>query len=543
MTTSILTEQNQYGDFLQKRLWGKLFESGSDLRKALVAYFKVSDDYARKIIERAVKSHWIRSSKPYTFGRGQYIYMPFGQELDFFKVKTVCYSTRPALYRLMQAIDNNEGIISFYEGLKITASPDENSSTKVTILKDMVKLLMRMDLVYERQDSNGVNYIILKRHFDPNMEITDARLMATQFNKMVLDSSLMTDIIRWLAKSNLIDNVNAIYRNKKTPSMGAKQNNLYWDAYSYTRATGINPFFGAKAATTTKQTLVVLDVVLSAEYSQLDLDGFLARIQINLNSVKTGVRKILPIIVYRSCSALVLGKISKLGFLAFDIGSIFGTKIYALLNKLKEVNDLLFSGGKLEHSVKEVLKVIRSAGQEDALRDLRGVMFEILMFPVLSSIYTNAAAIRGKTYSAIDADGKKEGYEYDYIFTSSHPQEIVVVELKGYSESVSIGVGDRDKKGTLKWFFERTLPFARQHFSKEIAEGKRFRGVFITSAHFWKDCDEFLEKMNKCHFKSAKMDVAYSRKELLTMLNLNGFTKEREIIEEYYAKTEQHDEA
>lgn len=542
MTNSILTEQNQYSRFLQKRLWDQLFESGSDLRKALVAHFKVSDDYARKIIERAVKARWIRSSKPYTFGRGQYIYMPFGQELDFFKVKTVCYSTRPALYRLMQAIENNEGIISFYEGLKITASPDENSSTKVTILKDMVKLLMRMDLVYERQDSNGVNYILLKNHFDPNPEITDATLMGAQFNKMVLDSSLMADIIRWLAKSNLIGNINAIYRNKKTPSLGAKQNNLYWDAYSYTRATGINPFVGARASTVEKQTLVVLDVVLSTEYSQLDLDGFLARVQINLNSVKTGVRKILPIVIYRSCSVLVLGKISKLGFLAFDIGSIFGTKIYSLLNKLKEVNDLLFSGGQLEHSVKEVLKVIRSAGQEDALRDLRGVMFEILMFPVLSSIYANAAATRGKTYSVTDADGKKEGYEYDYIFNSSHPQEIVVVELKGYNESVSINVGDRDKKGTLKWFFERTLPFARQHFAKEIAEGKHFRGVYITSSHFWKDCNEFIETMNKSHFKSAKMDVAYSRKELLAMLAVNGFIKECEIIEEYYAKAEQPEE-
>jgi len=539
VTKSILTEQNQYSSFLQERLWDQLFESGSDLRKALVAHFKLSDDYARKIIERAVKARWIRSSKPYAFGRGQYIYMPFGQELDFFKVKTVCYSTRPALYRLMQAIENNEGIISFYEGLKITASPDENSSTKVTILKDMVKLLMRMDLVYERQDSNGVNYILLKNHFDPNPEITDARLMEVQFNKMVLDSSLMADIIRWLAKSNLIDNINAIYRNKKTPSLGAKQNNLYWDAYSYTKATGINPFVGAKANTVEKQTLVVLDVVLSTEYSQLDLDGFLARVQINLNSVKSGVRKILPIVIYRSCSVLILGKISKLGFLAFDIGSIFGTKIYSLLTKLKEVNDLLFSGGQLEHSVKEVLKVIRSAGQEDALRDLRGVMFEILMFPVLSSIYANAAATRGKTYSVTDANGKKEGYEYDYIFNSSHPQEIVVIELKGYNESVSINVGDRDKKGTLKWFFERTLPFARQHFAKEIAEGKYFRGVYITSAHFWKDCNKFIETMNKSHFKSVKMDVAYSRMELLEMLTVNGFIKECEIIEEYYAIAEQ----
>lgn len=535
------SEQEKYGAFIYNILLEKLFQSGGELRKLLVDKFYVNDAHARKIIERAAKTRDIKSSKPYTFGNGQYIYLLPDQDLDVTKIKLICRHKRPPLYRLLQAMEDNNGIISHYEGLKITASVDQSSSTKVNTLQDMLKILIKLELVYEKGDANGINYIIFRDDFDKNSVTTDAKLMAQHYNKMIIDSSLMPDIIRWLAKSNLLENVNAIYRNKKKPSIGAKQNNLYWDAYGYTKVTGINPMLGAEATTIDKQTLVVLDVVLSEDYKQLDLDGFLARVQININSVKSGVRKIMPIVVYKSCSDEVLNKLKKLGFLAFDIGSIFGTQIYMILNKLKEVNDLLLADRDIERSVNDVLKVIRSAGQEDALKDLRGVLFEVLMFPVLKSIYSSASVVRGKTYSTKDETGKKEGYEYDYIFNSSNPEEIVVVELKGYNSSVSIPLGDNNKKGSLKWFFDRTLPFAKTHFKKEIGEGKKFKAIYITSAHFWQDGKDYIAKLNKGGLKSAKMDVAYDRTALLNLLKENSFKKEVELIEQYYTKENEVD--
>ncbi len=533
---ALIPEQQKYNNFIVEILSKQLFKSGSELRLLLVEKFGVTDSNARKIIARSAMSRDIKSSSPYTFGNGQFIYLFQQQDLTVEMIMTICHKKRPPLYRLLKMMKSNNGIISYYEGLKITASPDEGSSTKVNTIADILKVLVKLELVYEKKDANSINYIIFRDDFSDDSEARDKSLMAAHFNKMVIDSSLMPDIIRWLVKSNLIDNINAIYRNKKTPSLGAKQNGLYWDAYSYSRATGINPVLGSKAETVDKQTLVVLDVVLSEGYSQQDLDGFLARIQIALNAVKKGIRKIMPIVVYQKCSDEVLGKIKKLGFLSFDVGSIFGTRIYTILNRLKEVNDLLVADEQIEKSVKEVLKVIKAAGQEDALKDLRGLMFELLMFPMLKEMFSSANYLRGKTYTQTHQDGTKEGYEYDYIFDSSNPQEIVVIELKGYNSDVSIAVGNREKKATLKWFFERTLPFARAQYKKEIAAGKKFKGVYITTANFWQDGKDYLLSLNGSDLKSAKMNVAYDRRSLLELLKTQGYLQEIKIIEKYYSR-------
>lgn len=532
----VISEQEKYNKFISNILSGKLFESGSELRLRLVEEFEVSNANARKIIARAAATKDIKSSKPYTFGKGQFIYLLQEQDLSVGMIMTICRRKRPPLYRLLSVMQENNGIVSHYEGLKITASTDTGSSTKVNTLQDMVKVLVKLELAYEKRDVNGINYIIFRDDFEVDPESRDKALMAEHFNKMVIDSSLMPDIIRWLSKSNLIDNVNAIYRNKKTPSLGAKQNGLYWDAYSYSRATGINPIVGAKADIIEKQTLVVLDVVLSRDYIQLDLDGFLARVQINLNSVQKGMRKVMPVVVYQSCSEEVFSKIKKLGFLAFDVGSIFGTTIYNILNKVKEVNNLLVSDEPIEKSIKGVLKAIKLSGQEDALRDLRGLMFELLMFPVLKEVFGSANYLRGKTYSVKNPDGSKEGYEYDYIFDSSHPEEIVVIELKGYNSDVSIALGDKDKKSTLKWFFERTLPFAKVQYKKEIAAGKKFKAVYITSANFWQDGKDYLAGLNKGGLKSSKLNIAYDRKGLIELLVANGYKTEVKIIKDYYSR-------
>ncbi|WP_299568458.1 hypothetical protein [uncultured Pedobacter sp.] len=530
------TEQSKYTDFLYDVLSEQLHQSGAELKEALIKKFDVTPDNARQIIKRAAASLAIKSSKPYKFGNGQFIYLLPDKEITWRQVQRICQKKRPPIFRLLTYMDNHQGVISYYDAMKITASPDEESSTKVATLSDIVKVLVKLNLVIEERDENGINYILFKDELLDEGERRAAAkpLMAAYFTKMVIDSTLMPDILRWLSRSNLIAASPPVYRNKKTPSFGAKQNNLFWDAYSYTKATGINPVRAVKATMAESQTLVVLDVVLYKEYTQLDLDGFYNRVQININSVLLTARKVMPIIVYKECTEEILGKMRALGFLAFDVASIFGAKIYAVLSQLNLLHNLLLDDGDVEKSVRKVLKIIRESGQEDALRDLKGVLFETLMYPVLKQIFPNASIVRGKLLS-VGKGSKKEGYEYDYIFHASNPDEIVVVELKGYNSNVTIPVGDREKKGSLKWFFERTLPFAKQFYKSEISQGKKFRGIFITSASFWDDGRAYVSQVGKGSFKPQKAEVAYERKELLAMLRNNHFHSEAKIIETYYS--------
>ncbi|MBE0392183.1 hypothetical protein [Flavobacterium sp. PL002] len=539
MKAKQLSLQDKYNSFLNEVLKERLFESAINLNQLLVDTFTVSADNARQIVKRAVSQKTIKSSSPYTFGKKQYIYIYNEYELDKLSIKTITEKTRPPIFRLLELMDQNNGIISYYEGLKITASPLENSSTKVSSLDDILNLLMKLDLVYQKRDNNNVVYILYKHNKETLSESIEEFSMASHYSKMVIDCSVLPDILRWLGKSNLIGNSNAIYRNKKTPAIGAKHNNLVWDAFAYTRATGINLILGSKADTIEKQTLVVLDVVLSSEYSQIHLDAFYSRIQINRNSVEGDERKILPIIIYQSCPEHTINKISKLGIITFDISAIFGTRIYDILNKTQELSGFFKETKQIDRTIESILKTISSAGQDDALKELRGTLFEFLMFPLLSSIYPLASIDRAKTLTRLNDNGKKESYEYDYIIQSSNPPEIVFVELKGYNSGATIPLGDSETKASLKWFFKKTLPFAIKEFQTTIEKGRAAKAVYITTASFWDDGKEFLTKMDKSKFKSVLINTGYDRDTLLKLLKERGFENEIRIIKKFYTREEE----
>ncbi|MDX5438716.1 MAG: hypothetical protein LPK03_16065 [Pontibacter sp.] len=505
----------------------------------MIERFGITSDNARKIVQRSVAAGLLTSSHPFTFGKRQYVYLQPGEQLNLPRLKEIAQKYRPPIYRLLETMDLNEGIISYYEGLKLTASPIGASSTKADSLDDIVRDLRHQGIVKERSDKTGIKYILYeKQPFDNE---TEERLMNSHRSRMVTDCMFLPDIMRWLSRSNIVDNYKVIYRNKKTPSIGARQNNLIWDAYAYTKTTGLNPGLAAKADTAEKMTLVVVDVVIARPYTLVDLDGFLGRLQINLNSVSEGTRKVIPIIVYKDITEHALNKARVLGFISFDLGSIFGTNIYSVIERLNliKVDDLTLKDDALATSVESTLDLIRNSGQEDSLREIRGVLFEYLLYPLISAFYGNAQIEQGRTLTMIKPDGTKEYYEYDFIIRSSVPKEVIVVELKGYSAASRISVGDTDSKNTLRWFFRRTLPFAAKALDKEVLEsGKPIKGCYITSASFFDDGKEFLETMNKSKHKPQTLNVYYDGNSLLSLLRENDLIKITKIIERFYIKSD-----
>ncbi|EHO06977.1 hypothetical protein HMPREF9714_02828 [Myroides odoratimimus CCUG 12901] len=530
--------QENYNKFLKETLKKKTYQSASDLSELLIGKFKVSGENSRKIISRAVAQKVIKSSHPYTFGKGQFIYFSENRSIDVNIVKAASKNKRPPIYRLIDLLERNDGIISYYEALKITASPLQKSSTKVDSLDDILIILSGFNLIHQKRDGNGVNYVILKNKKNVN-ELYLPGLMATHFSKMVLDSAILPDILRWLQRTNLIDNSDFLYRNKKAPQIGVKHSNLVWDALAYTRTTGINLLLGAKAQNKENKTLVVLDVVLSQEYSQSHLDAYISRIQIHRNSVKDKTRKILPIIVFQNCSVTVLNRIKKNGILTYDLSTIFGTKIYQVMEAFHELSISLISHSGIEETIEKILKNINDAGQEDALRELRGTLFEFLMYPLLKTLFPNASIERARKITITKEDGNEETYEYDYIIDSSNPSELIFIELKGYHAGAYIPKGNLDKKASLTWFFRRTLPAAIKSYNERIKNGREAKAVFITSANFWEDGKKLLIEMNKSKFKSSVLDTGYDREGLLKLLKSYSLNTEIRVIKKFYAKPDE----
>lgn len=526
---------NKYESFILQNLQNKGIKVSSVLCKLLVDSFQVTDSYARKILERTSKKEIIKSSSPLTFGKGQFAYCNINTNFTKDRIKLISKKHRPTLYRLLVALDLNDGILSHYEALKITASPLINGISKVDYLDDLIALLFKFEIVYQKLDKNLVKYIILKRKQED-----EASLMQVHFAKMSTDTIFIRDILDWLIKSNIIVK-NIVYRNKNNPSKGAKHNNLVWDAFAYTKTTGINPSLASKSNTPEKQTLVVLDILINRDYEQIDLDGFLKRIQINLNSVSKGKRKVLPIIIYKNCSPLILNKIKMLGFLCYDIGAIYGARIFSVLENISnlQINQKFLNQDDLEKTIIDTLSTIDDSGQNDQLKAIKGTLFEMLLYQVLKQQYPIAEIIDGKTYSQAIINKTTgvtvtENYEYDYIIKSSKPKEIIIIELKGYKSTYKIPLGDYQTKNTVKWFFNRTLTFAKKNFQKEINEGYIFKACFITSSDFTEEAITYLETLKQGGLNPKRLDVYFNRKKLFEFLKDNDYQKIQNIIDKFY---------
>lgn len=526
-------QPNKYNSFLSSELYLGNFSSGAELAGKLVQKFGVTETYARKLLQRAADEGYINSSAPLSFVKGQYLYYgPYGS-LDLHNIKQIAKTLRPPMYRLIELLQINGGIVSYYEALKVSSSPEEKTSTKINTLEELLSPLRKLNLVYEKKDSNNIEFILEKTDKVEHPEMLEAEMMEVQYQRNVIDCVLLPDLLNWLRKSNIIDNLKTVYRSKNIPSIGASHNNILWDAYGYTKTTGINEIKGALADTMKKQTLVTLDVVVSRPYILIDLEGYLSRIQIHINSAKAG-RKVFPIIFYSQIAEIALNTARKLGFVAFDIGSVFGRNIYRIVENLHSINSDVEKLTSTE-AIDETLEILESSGQEEALKQLRGALFEALLYPLMKRLYPNGEIYPGKVLYQL-TEGKKQSHEYDYLINSSQPKEIVLVELKGYPSTSFIARGKWDEHGTLEYFFSNAVPFAKNKFKQEISEGKKLTATFITSGFFKKDGTDYLESFNNSKLKPSQLNAGYNGEQLLELLKSFDFEHEIKIIKKYYIK-------
>lgn len=527
--------QEVYQRFIFGLLSKTSFLAGREIVKALTEKFSISDENARKVIQRTADSRMIDSTKPITFGKGQFIYMLPGKVVDLASIKRICERFRPPLYRIIDVLEQNDGVLSYYEALKLSASPEEKTSTKANTVDELIYILVTLRLAYVDTDENGIRYIIDKKIEDAQHE------MALQYSKMIQDCMFIPDILRWLRKVNIIDNRKIVYRSKTNPSKGAVHNSLAWDAFAYTKTTGINELHGKEAKKVKNQTLVVLDIIINREYSQSDLDGFLGRVQVNLNAVKEGKRKVMPIVFYRTISEKVQNTIASLGFLSFQLRTIFGGRVNELIEKVGLIQRTSGVQGSevIPAEMEALLSTIRETGQEENLSNLKGILFEFLLYPLIRAVYGNAGIIHGRFFSRKNADKSKEGYEYDFIIRSETPKEIVVIEAKGYSPDNRIPVGRSDMNNTLSWFYGRTFPFLKTFYTKEIAEGYKIRACYITSAGFLEDGIAFLNAHKK--LKPQLLAGYYDGSALLQLLAKLDLSVSRDTLERYYLTKKEDD--
>lgn len=496
---------------------------------------------ARKIIQNSTKKGIMKSTNPLTFGKNQYAYYSNNLSFSFNLVKDILKHNRPGLYRVLNRIEENQGLISYVEILKLSASPIKESKTKVVSFNELVSILKIGKIGDVREMSfEGVNYLVKNN-------INDAEaieMMGKHNQKLIIDCIFITPLLIWLQKHNLINTKNGvIYRNKNNPGVAVIHNNLAWDAFAYTSTTGLYEFIGDDKED--KQTLVVLDFKIEGTYNLEDLHGFYDRIQIHRNSVKNKLnkRKVLPIVIANEISKQAYFELTKLNFLYFNLGVIFGERIYEVIKKLELTafsNLFLSSQDEQETYLKQIndiLTTLRETGQETNLQSLKGELFERIIYMVLCKIYHKEKISHSYVINKTYEDGTKRSHEYDFMIKTD--EEFIAVEVKGYKGSTIIKKGNfieeenKPEKDTIKWFFGYMYPFFKEKFNNDIFE-RPVKACYITTAQFDTDALQILENHNQSKDKPNKLDCYYNGQKLIELLKQYDMKKEIDVINQFY---------
>ncbi|MGG1400289.1 hypothetical protein ABE288_21065 [Bacillus salipaludis] len=523
---------NKYDEYLKDVFSNtNVYKLGNELNNMLQNKFAVTSSNARKIISRACDKGLISSSKPVTFGKGQYVYFNNKAGLNINIVKELSKENRPPIYHLLTLLESNKGIISYYEGLKVTASPIKKEKEKSNTLNEILEILTSLKIVEIVKDS-GIIYITLS-----SFKVS-AGLITEHLNNMVTDCTFIPDIRNWLVKHNFIDNRYVVYRNKHLPAKGAEHNNYIWDAYAYTKSTGYNTVLGNSGERDDKNTLVVLDIVVYRTYLSCDVQGFLRRVQAIRSSAKLE-RKVLPIVVYQDIIPQAYKQLKGLGFIMLNLGSIYGGNIYPIIKTVTEIKNGISFGSlpseDIAHNVDYTLSTIEQSGQTENLQNLKGALFEALMYPVVTRLYPDASIELGKILKRKNDDGTERNYEYDAIVRDFQNEEIVVFEFKGLKSTTEIPLKPFDKRGTVKWFFNTTLPFARD----KLKSGIEFpvKGCYITTAKFSEEALEYFKKINTHkNVKPETHDLFYDGNKLIDLLKEKKLQHVVYVLERHFIK-------
>lgn len=534
MTKTDLNDVEQYlVDLLAD---GNKILFGDELKDDLVKHFRKSDAAARKAVERAADKGLIQSSAPVSFGRKTLAYYAIGKKLSYDDLLGITREKKPPMHRLLAAIKKNSGILSYYESLKISGSPIITTTSKITALDDLIADLKFFELVTIRKDKNNVKYLV-----DNTIEeVMIENVMARHYSLMIVDSIFLYDVINSLKKLNLIDNDKVIYRSRKSPSLGGRHNNFVWDAFAYTKTTGINTFHSLGKGVYKQMALVVLDVVVGRNYEAFDLDGFISRIRVLKNNTKTE-RKILPVIVYKDIGKETLNRARAFGVITYSMSTFFGSSIFEIINNISAVkeNEYMLQGLVIDpvQVISESLETINRTGNEINLQNVIGDFFQSLMFQLFNHLYPGCSILQASKLPAMDVDtNEKKDYEYDFTIISPSRKEVIIIEVKGYNSKSIIRKGDYDTPNTLQWFFGRTFPSAKKHYAVGYTKNYQIKSAFVTTAKYDAEGQAFLTSMDAGKQKPFDMDVGYDGTKLLQFISSQGLDLLKSTLERYFIK-------
>jgi hypothetical protein len=491
----------------------------SDIYEILKKSFPITDENCRKVLSNCALRGYIRNSNPIYFGNKQYAYFSPNQKKEYKVLKECICEHKKYLHRVIFALERNGGILSMLEAIKISGATINKNSHSIninTILNELDALGIAEVMEYQ-----GTHYICMMKNGSP------IPLDEQSLDNLKVKNTLLVLVLDWLKRCNLVDGAKLCFMGPGNYYNGIVRNTENWDAFGFSNAIGIGNIKKEY------QTIVLMDFNYQYRYEEYDFIGFQERVNRTVFSVKNENRKVLPIVIVNDISSTALALIKKNQYLIFKISDILGVSFVNVANSfIRNIDTLNKKITEKEEgfasNICETLEEIKKSGNEDNYGNMKGTLFEYLMYPVINKIYSSGALIN----HSYERNYENQHFECDYLIETA--DENIIIELKGYKKGNIIRLGNFDvntnlpERDTVKWFLQRTFELCK----KCIGGNKEFKFCYITTADFEETAKTLMMERKKNRPKGV--ECFYNGTKLIELLNQYNMENEIKVINQYY---------
>lgn len=420
---------NNYVKFIKSALQGKELLS-NDITDLLTRKFKITKNYARKLLATGVRKGQIYSSFPLVFlGGGQYGYSLTPGNNQYINLLDNKPRLKVVYYKVL-----NYRIISKYEVLKLAGVINDVGTKYYDFGKVIADLKYFFPSLEERtyEGSSFLVYDLPNEEFIQKCnELLGYRLFEAKFIPTIMYYSQSINLIHKTPHYISIDR----------PFEGVEiRQRIMFDATAFT-AIG-NPNMECS--------VVVFDIKINETYNDHDYQGFKWRVDTLINSTQKYHQRVIPVIVVKDIENGTFTEIKKVNnYIFLKLSNIFGSHIQKLFSLLKQQN--FYS---LQTAV-EALEIINVAGLSKQLSSFLPFIFESFVGEIINKVLV--AKGRSFTYTRskiVHLNGKH--IEFDVWFEDD--DEVIAVECK-YHKKNQIVWESYDSFGKLdnhcaKYFFD-----------------------------------------------------------------------------------------
>lgn len=477
-----------------------------ELQDELINKYKISEANARVIIKRAVDREYIYKSVngkvSLKFDNGSFAYSNKIGNNQYFELLAKHKPYLSDIFYLMNS--QNSGYVSYLDIEKISACRIKSDEKHLSLFKvlEEIKFFYQIEPI----SISGNRFIINKKIFSKD---------ETNLEKVVQKESVNCRILYWvisyLQKLNIIEG-RPLYRDKDKPFKGKINNDMAWDAISFSRIKNFSQ---------REKAIAYVDFDISNKYSSEKFKGFKTRIENACFSVQKGLRNILPIIICNSICDGVKNEASKLGYVIVELPTVFGREICRIIECLYRLDD-----EKNPRILFDLIQTIKNSGQSDNLGNLKGELFERVCKDVLDRLIKEAN-------SMTESNKIINGEEIDYIMRFS--DEVIMFEFKSGKKALPKGKYNEKTKEVPNYSFKRI--FSKfDKFCKNNKADVPIKLCIISCSGFTSETKELAMQQSK--HQSKRIPLLVSGEELIqlckTSSKLKDFKREIEVIEQFF---------